>query len=120
MRATELIRELQGLVEAHGDDLEVYLSSRREGGACEQLQLKDYPRQINPQPDGRVFMSGPAVVFSPVPEPQEPVKGHETPTCASCRNFICAGWCQEELFSDGTKPMPSDLADALQELDKDQ
>ena len=69
MKATELIRELQGLVEAHGDDLEVYLSSRREGGACEQLQLKDYPRQINPQPDGTVYVSGPAVVLSPVPEP---------------------------------------------------
>lgn len=69
MRATELIRELQGLVEAHGDDLEVYLSSKLEGGVCEQLQLKDYPRQINPQPDGRVFVSGPAVVFGSVPEP---------------------------------------------------
>lgn len=69
MKATDLIRELQGLVEAHGDDLEVYLSSRLEGGACEQLQLKAYPKQINPQPDGTVYVSGPAVVFSPAPEP---------------------------------------------------
>lgn len=105
MRATELIRELQGLVEAHGDDLEVYLSSRQEGGVCEQLQLKDYPRQINPQPDGRVFMSGPAVVFSPVPEPISELARKRSQ------------WKAElELY----KTMPSDLADALQELDKDQ
>lgn len=97
MKATELIRELQGLVEAHGDDLEVYLSPRLEGGVYEQLQLKAYDRQINSWPDGRLSVSGPAVVFSPVPEPiselarkrsrwkkeldalpqpQEPVKAH--------------------------------------------
>ena len=73
MNATELIKELQGFVEAHGDDLEVYIAANPEAG--EGATMQPFVR-VMPDPDDAY--RSPEVLAErarQLPQPQEQVKG---------------------------------------------
>lgn len=114
MTVKDIVRELQRLVNTgHGDE---QLMVGRDN-----LSVRGYSMAWDGSKTLVFNVAGVVVLVAKtdtprgsrqLPQPQEQVKAYEQPTCASCKNFICSGWCQEELFSDGTKPMPA--------LDKDQ